>query len=276
MSSPVSHVLQSAWGRVRLFLHRASAFWRGAAAIALAVFVRLVGRRVHGPRGVRIERGHLVRARPSGPAQDDAAVAERLHATLLDPRTLERVARGLSPELGSGNAGLSGEAIERIRQSIDVRPSGDQKIAISFRAGSAAYAQHGCQELAQLAGQYLEAMTSAASPAAEEDAKRAKALEEKTRELAAFVATHPEVAMNRPDDAAKSSTRRGRERAGCFERADQRFALLSTPRWSSCSKREPSSKLDWPTRRSRKKRLPAVRGILTIRLRRMIPSRCDR
>ena len=150
----------------------------------------LVGRRVHGPRGVRIGRGHLVRARPWA-SQDDAAVAERLHATLLDPRTLERVARGLSPELGSGNAGLSGEAIERIRQSIDVRPSGDKKIAISFRAGSAAYAQHGCQELAQLAGQYLEAMTSVASPAAEEGAKRAKALEEKTRELAAFVQRTP-------------------------------------------------------------------------------------
>ena len=157
-----------------------------------------------------------------------------------------------------------------------MHPSGDQKIAISFRAGSAAYAQHGCQELAQLAGQYLEAMTTAASPAAEEGAKRAKALEEKTRELAAFVATHPEVAMNRADDAAKSATRRVRERAGGFERADQLFRLLPTLRWSSCSKRGPSSKLDWPKRRSRKKRLPAVKGIRTIRLRRMIPNRCVR
>jgi len=205
MPSPVSHVLQAAMGKVRFFLLRAVTFWRGAAAIAVAVFAALLVVAFTVPEVYQSD-AVISYTQAGGQAQDDAAVAERLHAAFLDPRTLERVARGLMPELGSGNAGVSGEAIERIRQSIDVRPGGNQKIAISFRAASAAYAQHGCQELAQLAGQYLDAMTTAASPAAEESAKRAKALEEKTRELAEFVATHPEVAMNRADDAAKSPT----------------------------------------------------------------------
>jgi Mrp family chromosome partitioning ATPase len=134
--------------------------------------------------------------------QDDGVLEERLHAALLDPRTLERVARGLTPELANANIPASAQLIERIRQSIGVQHRGAQTFAISFRAGSAAYAQHGAQELTQLAIQYLDTEAAAASSAAEDAAKRAKVLEERTRELAGFVAAHPEVAMSKADEAS--------------------------------------------------------------------------
>jgi Mrp family chromosome partitioning ATPase/uncharacterized protein involved in exopolysaccharide biosynthesis len=203
MVSPVSQTLETAAGKVRAFLARAGFFWRGGAIIASAVFAALLIVAFTVPEVYESEA--VIAYEPAaGAPTDDTVLGDRLHAALLDPRTLERVARGLTPELGNASIPVPSELVEKIRQSIGVRPRGTQTFAISFRAGSAAYAQHGCQELTQLAIQYLDAQAAASSPAAEEATRRAKALEDKTRELASFVAAHPEVAMSKPDESAAS------------------------------------------------------------------------
>jgi Mrp family chromosome partitioning ATPase len=143
---------------------------------------------------------------PAGaPAADPAAVGARLLVALFDPRTLERVARGLTPDADHALP-LSNEVMERVRRSIAARPRADQTFAIQFRAGSAAYAQHGCQELTEASVQQLDAQAAAASPAADAAAQHAKALEEQTRALAAFVAAHPEVAMSKPEASTTAAS----------------------------------------------------------------------
>jgi Mrp family chromosome partitioning ATPase len=207
MVSPVSQALETAAGKVRSFLGRAGFFWRGGAVIAGVVFASLLlvaftVREVY-------ESESVIAFEPPADApqlQDDAVLSDRLHAALLDPRTLERVTRGLNPELANGSTPVPSDLVERIRQSIALHQRGPRTFGIAFRAGSAAYAQHGCQDLTQLAIQYLDAQAAASSPAAEDAARRAKELEDKTRELAGFVAAHPEVTMSKTEEAPREST----------------------------------------------------------------------
>jgi Mrp family chromosome partitioning ATPase len=200
MASPVSLTLETAAGKVRSFLARAGFFWKGGAVLAGTVFAALLIVAYTVPEVYESNAVIAYEKVPGAALQDDGALEERLHTALLDPRTLERVARGLTPEIGNASTPVPTQLVERIRQSIGVHRRGPQTFTISFRAGSAAYAQHGAQELTQLAIQYLDTEAAASSPAAEEAAKRAKALEDRTRELAAFVAAHPEVAMSKVDE----------------------------------------------------------------------------
>jgi Mrp family chromosome partitioning ATPase len=118
---------------------------------------------------------------------------DQLRRALTDPAAIEQLTRELAGEPLEGPA--LEKATEKTGRSIRVGPRGDRRFAVAFRASNAGAAQRGSDWLAQAA---MIAIEARGEPQSDEALKRVKALEERTKDLAAFVAEHPEVALTPP------------------------------------------------------------------------------
>ena len=213
MPSHSTHYAPSKQASIQAFVSRAGFFWRGGAVSFVVVFAAsiLVALSV----GDVYESESIVEFADDGSAQDrpeqahveDTAKSpsgetpdEQLRRALLDPASLEQLTRELEGEIADGGALQA--ANERTRRSIHIRSRAERRFAIAFRAATAVGAQRGSDWLAQFAMRSLDAR---GEPAAQETLKRIKTLEERTIELAAFVAEHPEVALNPPGPAPSAS-----------------------------------------------------------------------
>jgi Mrp family chromosome partitioning ATPase len=203
MSSPSPTVAPSKLASIQIFVSRAGFFWRGGAVCLAVVFgISLVVATVLGDvyeSESIVEFADAVSARASGgqPESQD----ERLVRVLLDAPVVERLARELGDPRLEGAALTA--AVERTRRSIRVVPRGEHRFAIVFRAPSAAVSQRGSDWLAQVALRAIDVMSEVPS---EDAPMRVKALEDRTKDLAAFVAEHPEVALNPPAGASSGGT----------------------------------------------------------------------
>jgi Mrp family chromosome partitioning ATPase len=195
MSSPSTQVAPSKLASIQAFVSRAGFFWRGGAVVLFIVFggslalAMAVGDVYESESLVELAEAPSPQDRPADAPTESAE--QQLRAALSDPASTEQLAREMGP------APLAGPALEaaavRVRRAIDVRARGDRRFAIAFRASTPGAAQHGSDSLAQSAMRVLERSTD---PASEEALRRVKTLEDRTKELAAFVAEHPEVAVN--------------------------------------------------------------------------------
>src|SRR4051812_48681499 len=192
---------------IRLFLHRAGFFWRGGAGVAgavLAVFVCIafVMSEIYESAAV------LELSEQAGDVQDAAG---RIRPALLARDRLTALVRAMHPDLGADETKVA-EALGRARQSIDIRLPGARQLEIAFRAETALFAQRGADDLAHAALEQLVASARASAPTEGEDTAR-RALEDRTRALATFVAQHPEVALSRPSAPAEVSSAASSARA---------------------------------------------------------------
>ena len=186
-------------GSIQVFMHRAAHFWRGSTVIAAVVCGALVVVAFAIPEVYESEAIIELQRAPAAPDNAGMMVepSDRLLGVLLDPRLVEVVTRDLTPA-GAGHD-LGGEALDRTRQSIAVRTRSETSFAVVFRAASAHSAQRGCARLSRTAVQQLNATQ-------DHGAKLdAKLLEDRTRDLASFVAEHPEVALRPAEPSASSS-----------------------------------------------------------------------
>ena len=120
---------------------------------------------------------------------------ERLRAALFDSHTIEQVALDTAPHVQRDGDRLGASMIERARRAIDFHPAGETRFTVTYRAPTAALARRGCESLTNAASERLQAQRPASSLSPQEEARqRARVVEEKTRELAMFVAQHPELA----------------------------------------------------------------------------------
>jgi Mrp family chromosome partitioning ATPase len=146
----------------------------------------------------------LVELKSDRGSDASSSVGERLRGALFDTRTVERVALDSASHVQHESDKLGGSMTERARRAIDFRPAGDMRFTVSYRAPTAALARRGCESLTNAAAERLAAQRSASAISPHEEARqRARLVEERTRELAAFVAQHPELAgkKNEPGDA---------------------------------------------------------------------------
>jgi hypothetical protein len=121
--------------------------------------------------------------------------AERLRAALFDAHTIEQVALDTGPHVQQNGDKLGASMIERARRAVDLRPAGDLRFTIAYRAPTAALARRGCESLTSGAAERLSGHRPASPLSPQEEARqRARLVEERTRDLATFIAQHPELA----------------------------------------------------------------------------------
>jgi Mrp family chromosome partitioning ATPase len=200
MPSHSSNDAPSTLAKVQGFVSRAGFFWRGG-AISLAVVLGAslivafaVGDVYESESVVEFAESAVPQERPNEARPETPE--EQLRRALTDPAAIEQLTRELAGEPLEGLA--LQKAIETTGRSIRVGPRGERRFAIAFRAPSAGAAQRGSDWLAQAA---MNAIEVRGEPQSEEAQKRVKALEDRTKELAAFVAEHPEVALIPPPSA---------------------------------------------------------------------------
>jgi len=128
---------------------------------------------------------------PDGPAVG----SEALRAAVFDPRTLEQLALDTASHVQREGDKAATSVIDRARRSIELRPAGEARFTVAYRAATAALARRGCDSLVTTAAQRLVALRPTSSLSPQEEARhRGRVVEERTRELAGFVAQHPELA----------------------------------------------------------------------------------
>jgi Mrp family chromosome partitioning ATPase len=170
---------------LRFFLHRAGFFWRGGSVVAGVVFAIFLC--IAFAMSPLYETEAVVGL--GLPAADSVGALDRARAVMTETERLAGLARSLTPELPTQGAEL-GNAVERVRQSIEMRLVDAQHIGIAFRADTREKTQRGANQIADTVAERLAAQ---AGPAPERESKESIA----TRELAAFVAQHPDVALNK-------------------------------------------------------------------------------
>jgi Mrp family chromosome partitioning ATPase len=192
MPDPSTHVAPTKLASIQTFVSRAGFFWRGGAASLAIVFGASVA--VAFVVGDVYESESVLEFVDGGGPKDPPAEPPdvQLQRAVLDPAAIEKLARETGP-VGAEGPALQAE-IERIRGSIQIRAREDKRFAIAFRSETAASAQRGSDWLAQAAMRTVAARNDPFG--GEEVSKNVKALEERTRDLAAFVAEHPEVAIS--------------------------------------------------------------------------------
>jgi len=171
------------------FLHGAAQFWRGGAVVALLV---LGGFLYYAYTAPEVYESDALVELTSERGAESSQGSESLRAAVFDPHTLEQLAVDVTPHAADKSAT---SVIDRARRAIDLRPASDGRFTVLFRGPSAAQAKHGCDSLIAAASQRLAALRSTPSLSPQEEARqRARLVEERTRELASFVAQHPELA----------------------------------------------------------------------------------
>jgi Mrp family chromosome partitioning ATPase len=200
MTSPSTRVAPKNLVSIQSFVSRAGFFWKGGAASLAIIFAASVA--IAFAVGDVYESETVLEFVDGESPPDNSAQSPevQVRSAVLDPATIEKVARATGP-VGVEGPDLQAE-VERVRDSVQVRVREDKKFLIAYRAETSAAAQRGSDWLAQAAMRYFEAKND---PFGEQASVQVKELEDKTRDLAAFVAEHPEVALNPPAPAAAAS-----------------------------------------------------------------------
>jgi Mrp family chromosome partitioning ATPase len=175
------------------FFHGAAQFWRGGTLVALLVLGGFLYQAYTLPEVYESET--LVETMNERGSDASGIASDGLRAAVFDPSTIEQTALDTAPHVqrDAGKPGVS--VIERTRHAIDLRHAGEARFLLTFRAGTAVLARRGCEALVGAASKRLAALRPVPSLSPQEEARlRARVVEERTRELAAFVAQHPELA----------------------------------------------------------------------------------
>ncbi|HMJ53650.1 MAG TPA: hypothetical protein VK540_16295 [Polyangiaceae bacterium] len=180
------------------FLHGAAQFWRGGAFVAVLVLGGFLYQAYTLPEVYESEA--LVELTTERGADGSTAGSEGLRVAVFDPRTIEQLALDTTPHVQREGDKPGASVTDRTRRSIDLRPAGDARFSLAYRAGTADLARRGCDALVAAASQRLVALRPTASVSPLEEARqRARLVEERTRELASFIGQHPELAGKKSD-----------------------------------------------------------------------------
>src|SRR5882724_7909657 len=213
MHEPSTQIAPSKVSSIQAFVSRAGFFWRGGAVTLVLVFG--VSAAIAYALGDVFESEATLQVIEGAAPQDPAdpireSPIDTVRRALFSPATLEQLTHEIEPPTSDGTPFQA--QVDRTKDAIQLRPRSDRddpgksppfgsspgaatgEFAIAFRAGTPALAQRGADWLAQAAVRSFEA---SGEPTGEES-RRTKALEERTKELATFVAEHPEVALTGP------------------------------------------------------------------------------
>jgi Mrp family chromosome partitioning ATPase len=175
------------------FFHGAAQFWRGGTLVALLVLGGFLYQAYTLPEVYESET--LVELMNERGSDASGGASDGLRAAVFDSSTIEQTALDTAPHVqrDAGKPGVS--VIERTRRAIDLRHAGEARFLLAFRAGTAVLARRGCESLVAAASKRLAALRPMPSLSPQEEGRlRARVVDERTRELAAFVAQHPELA----------------------------------------------------------------------------------
>jgi Mrp family chromosome partitioning ATPase len=177
----------------RLF-HGAARFWRGGALVALLILTGFMYRAYTLPEVYESETlVEMANEREQGTG------SEGLRTAVFDARTIEQVALETAAHVQRDADKPGPSVIERTRSAIDLHSMSEGRFLLTFRAATAELARRGCAALATEASQRLATSRTPPLSPQEEARQRGRVVEEKTRELAAFVAQHPELAGKKSD-----------------------------------------------------------------------------
>ncbi len=202
---------------IQAFVSRAGFFWRGGALSLTVVFgislvVALLIGDVYEAESI-VEFAELGPSPEPGGASPGKKSEEQLRQVTGDPLMIEQLAR----ELSGGS--LEGPALEedavRLRRSIRITPRGERRFGIAFRSKDPVAARRGSDWLAQAAVRRIEVQSEAPTDNAEQ---RLKMLDDRTKDLVAFLAEHPAVALS-PASTAPSASSKAASSAGPVDSA---------------------------------------------------------
>ncbi len=201
MPQPSTNAAPSNLASIQGFVSRAGFFWRGGAVTLAIVFgasaliAHEIGDVYESESTLEVVDGTA----PQDPAEQREAPVEVVRRALFSAPILERLTHEIEPA-PNGETPFQVQ-VEHTKESIQIRPRSERSFAVAFHAETPALAQQGADWLAQAA---MRAFDGAGQPSGEE-ARRTKLLEERTKDLAAFVAEHPEVALSAPAAASAPS-----------------------------------------------------------------------
>jgi len=138
-------------------------------------------------------------ANPSLPAKlpEPLEAARRLSEAVLDRVTLDRLAR---ERAGSDAPEARAAAASQVRQSLEIDTSDAHAFSIAYRDKDKARVQRACNDLARHAAELAPLVLVDRSAEREHDLKR----QQRTQELAAFLALYPEAAAEAPPASGQS------------------------------------------------------------------------
>ena len=138
MPSPSTQVAPSTLASIQAFVSRAGFFWRGGAVALAIVFgaslalAMIVGDTFESESVVELD----AQSAQERPADGRVASAdEQLRGALVDPASIEQLAREVTP--GPLEGPMLSKAVERVRGSIELRPKGERRYGVVFRAPTA-------------------------------------------------------------------------------------------------------------------------------------------